>query len=303
MSNALYPIKVKGLTFTVMKTPEWASIVQKAPSGDSVNISQFQNPLWHFTLVYDYLYDTYYSPQNTQAYAPYTDLQYLLGFFLARRGQADDFLFFDDSDNTASGVRSGVWQASHNYVVGTVIIDYFGHAQMVTIAGTSGSLIPLFSAIGGTTVDGSVTWKDQGYYPLGYPFAPAPLPLLTDTAGNYYSPIQRSVGGQFSEDVTDLVPGTLQVYQAGTPVSPGAYSVQGPGLALPGASFAGLFLKWNAAPASSITATFQFYFRTRFEGDTQDFERWAGGLWTIGGESAKNGTGYIKLVTYRPPNV
>lgn len=297
MSNALYPGAVKGLTYTVMKTPEWKTLTQQAPNGDSLRIAQMQNPLWHFTLVYDYLYDTFPSANNTQSYAPYTDLQTLMGFYLARQGQFDDFLFSDPNDSSAAGMRWGRWQPLRSYPAGTVIIDLAGHAQLVTTPGVSGAAFPSFSSSGGSTSDGSVLWTDQGFWPNGFPNAPAPLALVTDAAGNYYSPLQRTVGGLFSEDITDLVPNTLTVYSAGVPVT--GYSVQGPGLALPGASYSGLYLQWLVPPSAPITASFQFYFRVRFEMDTQDFENTMQGLWTIGGSLSKNGAGYVKLVSSR----
>jgi Conserved hypothetical protein 2217 (DUF2460) len=303
MSNALFPT-VKGLTLPILKTAEFSTIVQKSAGGATVRIPQMQNPLWHFTLVFDYLYDTFYSPNNTQAYAPYTDLQTLMGFYTARHARSDDFLLFDPSDYTASGLMSGIWQAGHTYGLGTVIIDVAGHAQQVTTPGISGNFIPAFNHTGGTTADGGGTliWTDQGVFPLGFPNAPSPLLLLTDSAGIFYSPLQRTMGGLFAEDITDLVPGTLNVYANGVLQTSG-YSVLGPGLALPGVSFGGLYLQWLVVPATPVTATFQFYFRVCFEQDTQDFERTMQGLWTIGGSMSKNGSGYLKLETSRPPGV
>lgn len=297
MSNLVFPSQVKGLTYTVLKTPGFSTIVQKSPWGGVVTIPQYQNPRWQFELVWDYLYDTYYSPANTMAYAPYTDLQTLMGFFLGRQGQSDDFLFFDPADYCAAGLLSGVWQASFAYSLNTVIIDGNGHAQLVTTAGTSGAQRPIFSSSGETTTDGSATWTDQGYFPLGFPNLPVTLPLVTDGT-TYYSPLQRSMGGLFMEDITDLVANTLAVYANGALQT--GYTVNGPGLAIPGGSYAGLYLEWTNEPAAPITATFNFYFRVRFDGDTQDFERWAQGLWTIGGSQSKNGSGFLKLVTSRP---
>ncbi len=299
MSNALFPSAVRGLTYTVLKTPEFSTIVQKAPNGYETRIPQYQNPIWHFTLIYDYLYDTYRSPNNTQAYAPYTDLQYLLGFFAMNRGQASDFLFLDTTDYAAVGPLAGNWQPGLAYAVGTVIIDPKGHAQRVNGAGISGTSQPFWNDAGGTTADNTVSWLDVGFAPQGYVNEPAPLAVVTDGLGNYYSPLQRSIAGLYQEDVTDLVPNTLQVFGSGAPIS--GYQVRGPGLAVPGAAYAGLYLSWGAAqPPQPVTATFQFYFRVRFETDTQDFERWAQGLWTIGGDNSKNGSGMLKLRTSRP---
>lgn len=305
MSNAIFPHNVKGfLRYRLLKSMEFASIVQTSPNLYSTRIAKSTNPIWHFTLLYDYLYDTYRSPNNTQAYAPYTDFQTLLAFLLARRGRQDDFLFSDPDDYSAAGLRGGVWQAAHPYTLGTVVIDFKGHAQLVTTAGTSGARLPAFSSAGGTTPDGSDTlvWTDQGYYPKGWPNARVTLQVLQDEEGLYYSPLQRSVGGLFLEDVTDLN-GPLSVYANGVAQVALDYSLEGPGLALPGASFMGLYLKWTHAPATPVTANFNFYHRVHLEEDTQDFETWAQGLWAIGGDNGQAGSGTLKLCSSRTPSV
>jgi hypothetical protein len=307
MSNAVYPSQVKGLSVQIMKTPEFRTLDQTASNGASVSIPQYVNPIWHFTLVYNYLDDLWLSPNNTLAYAPYTDFQTLMGFFLARRGKGDDFLFLDSTDYSPAGVRGGVWRPNTLFPTGSVIIDRNGHAQLATTGGTSGTDYPQFSTGGTTTTDGVTTvtltpviWTDQGFFPKGWPNAPVQLSVVQDAAGNYYSPIQRSVGGLFTEDITDLVPNTLQVYENGSPTPQFApYRIGGPGLGVPGASYGGLYLAWTNAPTQPVTATFQFYFRLKFEEDTQDFEQWLQNIWTIGGEGAKNGSGMLKFKTNR----
>lgn len=140
----------------------------------------------------------------------------------------------------------------------------------------------------------------------------AELPLVNDGAGNYYSPLQRTLGGLFFEDITDLNTNTgaggstPAIYANGTLATGGTgageYQIQGPGLAIPGASYMGMYLKWGAGapPTAPITAQFNFYFRVHFESDQQDMEKFSNQLWTIGGSETKNGTGYIKLETSRP---
>jgi hypothetical protein len=90
------------------------------------------------------------------------------------------------------------------------------------------------------------------------------------------------------------------------------YTLLGPGLALPTASYMGLYLKWITTPTPPITAQFNFYFRVRFETDERDMEKFAGiaqavianaqngGFWTIGGSESANGSGYLKLCSARP---
>lgn len=300
MSNLIFPNKIHGLSPQVVKTSEWSNTKNPSPNGFTLRLANFSNPLWHFHLEYNYMYDQYPSLQNVRSYNPYSDVQYFMGFYNQMRGGFDDFLFQDESDYSAAGLLGGVWEPGRIYPPGGVIIDYNGHAQVTDAGGTSGIPNPIFSSTGGATSDGSITWNDKGEFPDGWPDAPVQIPLVTDGLGNWYSPLQRKIGGMGAEDVTDLVDGTLQVWANGVAQAPSSYTLSGPGLAIPGASYGGMYLNWGtSAPATPVTASFYFQFRMMFEEDTQDFEKWAQQLWTIGGSKAKNGSGYVKLVTSR----
>jgi hypothetical protein len=246
MSNAVFPAAVRGLARTSTKTPEFSTVVQKAPSGSETRILQRNNPLWTFLLSYEWMKD---DPTDIPAGLTYTDLQTLMGFYLARQGQFDDFVYDDPTDNS----------------VGPAMVGSSPNLQ-------------------------------------------AQLQVVTDGAGNYYSPIQRNLGGQFYEDITDLN-GGIQVYANGVAKTQAAgnvcsgggdYELHGPGLSIPGFSFGGLYLKWCAgAPTTPVTAQFNFYFRVRFDMDKLDFDKWLYQLWTIGGAEATNSQ-YLTLVTSRP---
>jgi hypothetical protein len=243
-----------GLTFTSVKTPNFATLNASAPNGYESRIAQVFNPIWEWTLVFDFLHDFFWGGFSTVS-----ELRTLMGFFNDQSGMAGSFLYTDPDDN------------------------YVGPA--------------LVSAAPNT--------------PL------AQLSVVTDGT-NYFSPIQRTLDGTFYEDVTDLN-GSITVYKNGTLAtvgsSPGQYQVEGPGLAIPGASYMGLYLNWGATnPAAPVTAQFNFYFRVRFASDNQDFEKFlgigsaagqppsgqGGGYWTIGGSESQNGSGQLKLRTARP---
>lgn len=304
MSSAIYPT-VKGLAWTVLKTPSFETTVQSAPNRVETRIQNSINPIWKWELVYEYLYDNFNSPNNTMNYSPVTDLRELMGFYLARSGQYDDFLFPDPSDNWVGPMT---WQPRFDFNPGTTIIDAAGHAQLTTNGGQSGFTVPTFNDVGGTTLDNSITWADQGAFTgANGQF----LQVVTDGLGNYYSPLQRNMGSLFNEDVTDLntsmnpfrvwVGGTLKTQATLNTCSLGGdYTIQGPGLTIPGASFQGLYLHWCAgAPAGAVTTAFNFYFRVRFATDDLDFEQFMQELWTIGGGSGKNGRGTLELMSAR----
>jgi uncharacterized protein (TIGR02217 family) len=94
MSNLVFP-KIRGLTWSLTKTPTFSTEVQESLAGREVRVQNFQNPIWEFTLSYEYLLnDPAVRDENGQ-----TPLETLVGFFLARGGQFDDFLL-NESDLT-----------------------------------------------------------------------------------------------------------------------------------------------------------------------------------------------------------
>jgi uncharacterized protein (TIGR02217 family) len=87
MSNFLFP-KIRGLAWNIVKTPTFSTEIQESLAGREVRLQNFQNPIWEFTLTYEYLQnDPKFRDENEQ-----TPLETLVGFFLARGGQFDDFL-------------------------------------------------------------------------------------------------------------------------------------------------------------------------------------------------------------------
>jgi Conserved hypothetical protein 2217 (DUF2460) len=298
MSNAIYPT-VKGLTWTVLKTPKFNSIVQSAANKTEVRIAQTQNPTYTWELIYEWLYDYFNSPNNTMPYSPQTDFRTMLGFFLARKGMFDDFLFDDPSDDW---VGPQTWKARYDFKPGTIIIDPAGHGQLWSGGGT-GLTLPTFNDSGGSVGDGSGSWADQGVFTGS---TAQTLQLVTDGTF-YYSPLQRYMGALFYEDVTDLNTSVnpLRIWANGV-LKTGSgtdYTLMGPGLSIPGYSFMGMYVKWVSMPTAPITAAFNFYFRVRFLSDDIDFEQFMQQLWTIGGGSGKNGRGMLELTTSRPSAV
>ena len=256
------PPTVKGLTWTITKTPEFSTIVQPSPNLYTTRIAQTQNPVWHWILEYDYIYGNWNSPNNTQPNLPQPDFNYFLGFMLALQGKFASFLFndsFSPDNSVGPGVLTTGWSALTRYWIGASILDSGGHWQQVTGITTSisGGSAPSFNHSGSTTTDAGVTWQDRGGSYTAVPnngggyvgtavVLPASLQLVNDGVGNYYSPIQRNMGGLFWEDITDLNPAaTIAVYLNGASAS-GSYTLGGPGLGIPGYSWMGLYLSWNA---------------------------------------------------------
>lgn len=100
MTLAVYPT-LPGLTFPVLKSVDFDTLVSIAPNKYRVALSQTVNPQWSWELIYDFLRDpaTAASVVEDEVVFSLGDLRTLLGFFNFQRGQAGDFLFLDPDDH------------------------------------------------------------------------------------------------------------------------------------------------------------------------------------------------------------
>lgn len=99
MSNQIFPDAVRWLKYNVVKTPEFSTIVQRAVSAAEVRLPNWQNPIWHWELTYEVLRD---QADNISPGLTATDLRTLMGFYMARQGKFDSFLYSDPNDNTVT---------------------------------------------------------------------------------------------------------------------------------------------------------------------------------------------------------
>lgn len=102
MSVAMFPA-LAGQGWSVIKTPAFATQIQRSVSGREVRAARQTAPIWTFQLTYDLLRD-----DGTAT----GDLQTLAGFFLARQGSFDEFQFTDPTDCAAAGQQLGVGDGS-----------------------------------------------------------------------------------------------------------------------------------------------------------------------------------------------
>ncbi|MET3134612.1 uncharacterized protein (TIGR02217 family) [Oxalobacteraceae bacterium GrIS 1.11] len=96
MSDILFPT-LPGLTWDVIWQPQFHTKVQSAVSGKEYRASLMANPLYKLTLNFEFL-----------RHGPRPELRQLLGFFLARRGSFDNFLYRFEDDCSVSNQPIGV---------------------------------------------------------------------------------------------------------------------------------------------------------------------------------------------------
>ena len=272
MALNVFPADVRGLGYTVMKSPEWATIVQQGPQKDETRIGQQNNPTWHIQLIYNYIKDTPVDPYAGNN--DWTDLQTLMGFYNQQKGKLTPFLFDDPKDDW---VGPAVYpDASPNLNTQLVLVN----------DGTASPtyLTPLQRRLGGLSFE-DITDLNPG-------MVHANTPQMTAEHGGVVVSGIESVSGA----LVVYANGVLQTLNVD-------YSVEGPFLVVPGNSYMGLYLQWAAQPAEPVTVQFGFYFRVRFEEDRQDFTRFMEQLWAIGGPNEGSGSGYLRFVSSRRPAV
>jgi uncharacterized protein (TIGR02217 family) len=127
MSNAIFP-KLRGRSWSVMETPQTSTRLSKHVSGRTVACSLYKYPLYLFELKYDGLTsasDPSFSNLGAQS------LQAIEGFFLARAGGFDTFLF---RKSDVTGNKFDSWVEGQQLSVGDGTTTAFTFVREVPLA-------------------------------------------------------------------------------------------------------------------------------------------------------------------------
>lgn len=160
MSTAAFP-SLPGLTWPLTRTPIWQTRQQNSVSGKRINIADWSYPKHRWTLTYNFLRG------STPTYA---ELQTLEGFFNARYGSFDSFLYTDPDDYSAVGSTIGTGdstaQAFQLYrTFGSTVAGFQepilgpSTVSLVVVGGTTISSTQYSVAVWGTTTPGVLTFS------------------------------------------------------------------------------------------------------------------------------------------------
>ncbi len=97
MSNAVFPA-LRGFAYPVIKKPTFSTIEQESVSGIKKHIANWVYPRWQIEIPVEFLLDD----------VAHDELKTLVGFFLARQGRFDSFLFDDPDDDYIGGQELGL---------------------------------------------------------------------------------------------------------------------------------------------------------------------------------------------------
>lgn len=128
MSYLVFPT-VRGLTWSITRTPQWETMVQRMSSGKEFRLQYWQYPLWKWEMEFNYLKD---NPNDLISGQIDTDLTILQGFFNQMAGQQQVFLF--DDVNAGDQPGAGPWDS----VAGQPIASGDGATTTFQLIRTSG---------------------------------------------------------------------------------------------------------------------------------------------------------------------
>jgi len=170
MSNAIFPA-LRGFSYPVIKKPTFSTIEQESVSGIKKHIANWIYPRWQIEIPVEFLLDD----------VAHDELKTLVGFFLARQGRFDSFLFDDPDDDYIAGQELGIgdgattaWQLirayggfvepMYNIKAAPVPVVYLNGAAQdpstYAIAATDSGLLTFAAA----PAAGAVITADFGYY-------------------------------------------------------------------------------------------------------------------------------------------
>ncbi len=166
MSNAVLPT-LAGLAWDVTTSPQFNTRAHRAMSGSEVRSASMVYPLWKFGLKYELLRN-----DNIN-----NELKTLAGFFNARQGQFDSFLYSNPTDNSVTAQQIGVGDGVQTQF--QILRDFGGYVEPVQNLNGAPSIF-----LNGALQSTGYTISATGL--LTFTFAPAAGGAITWTGSFYY---------------------------------------------------------------------------------------------------------------------
>jgi len=104
--TAIFPA-LPGLGWSVIKSPRFATRIQRAVNGRELRALDQPCPIWSWTLTYPLLRDKWDSRSGGLG-TGYDELRTLAGFFLQQQGAFQPFLFDDPTDHAVTAEFLGI---------------------------------------------------------------------------------------------------------------------------------------------------------------------------------------------------
>lgn len=258
-----------GLTFSVHKKPMFNTRISEAASGFEVRNALMAFPKWDFELTYEYLEDSTGAESS---------LKTIMGFFLARQGAYDTWLFKDPDDylcvNSTCAVLDGVTATAYfcREMVGG-FLEKVGQVDTANTIAVYNNISAEAHTIPVTPGPYTATVDNTTYLPIidaGVVRVSTGLPM-TKVSG-------APAAGQYSVDeATGIYTFNSANQNSDVEISYG-YEIDSADYTI---TLPNLITFDSAPPAGTITADFQFFFVCRFLEDQVDFEKFMDKLWSL----------------------
>jgi uncharacterized protein (TIGR02217 family) len=163
MSDAVFP-SLSGLTWPVLKTPRFSTLIQTGADMSELRATFTDQPVYDITLTYDLL------RSGAQA-----EFQSLCGFFEARAGAFDNFLFTDATDSQVSnqvfGIGTGAeanFQLIRSLGTGNAVVKNLNGAPTITVNNVTNSSYTITNGLvtfnSPPTGNAVLRWTGSYYY-------------------------------------------------------------------------------------------------------------------------------------------
>ena len=195
--TAIFP-SLPGLGWSVVKSPRFATRIQRAVNGRELRALDQPYPLWNWTLTYPLLRDR----NDTRAISSpsYDELRTLAGFFLQQQGALQPFLFDDPTDDIAAAQPLGIGDSSRT--VFQLLRNMCGFAEPITAPKTFSAIYfdGILQSATNYTVDAAT-----GFVTFAMP---PPESQLVTADFTYYFRVR------FTDDTAEFENFMLQLWQA-----------------------------------------------------------------------------------------
>ena len=183
MSVTIFPSSLKGLGIEVQRAPQWGTIVQENVSGKETRIGLMAYPRYEWEVHFNFL----------RSSTALLEMQTLFGFFNARQGMYDSFLFTDPDDYTIAGQTLGVGNgATRNFS----LVRAFGSFVEPVLAPNTVSAVYKSSVVAASSTYTVTNWGttlSQGPGVVQFTTASIPTSTMTISADfTYYFPVRFS---------------------------------------------------------------------------------------------------------------
>lgn len=247
MSNAIFPA-LPGLEWGITKTPTFSTKIQKAPTGREVRIAYMQAPMVKYGLSYEFLRDLMSTQNPTGVYA---ELKTLMGFYLARQGSFDSFLYSDPTDNTTAEQPIGYGDGT---TTSFQLIRTFGSQFAEVVENIETVTSVTFNGVEQSVTSYGIAWNETADT---YVAAGASSPVIS-----YGCAWDESTDSYYGIQASQINP------QVVVPV--GVIGETG-------------IITFAAAPArgTAIKWSGTYYYRCRFDSDSYDFVQMMQDIWNL----------------------